>query len=218
MARENRFALDKGGEKRLVLRWRGIWKNVEVLLDGQPLGEPLPNFKALKRGADYPLPDGRTLHVRFVSGAFFAQGLTLLIDGRPLAGTRQDPRTQIKLAAGMLYFVAGLSALLGILGMAGVKFLAFLGFSWPSLLAGVVLAVLGFVGIRYRSRLAFAAAAALMVIDMIVALALTIDTQGRLPTTGIVIRVLIIIVVFRGIKSVGAVAGVEKQELADTFR
>lgn len=218
MARENRFALEKGGEKRLVVRWRGIWKEVELLLDGQPLGPPLPNFKALKQGADYLLPDGRTLNMKFVTGAFVAQGLTLLIDGRPIPGTSADPRTQIKLAGGLIYFVAGLSALLGILGMAGVKFLAFLGFHWPSLVAGVVLAVLGYVGVRYRSRLAFAIAAGFMVLDMALTFALTADTNGRLPTTGIFIRVMIVIVIVRAIRAVGKATEIDKQELADTFR
>ncbi len=218
MARESRFALEKGGEKRLLIRWRGIWKDVEVMLDGQPLGPPLPNFKALKRGADYRLPDGRTLHVKFVTGLFAQQGLTLLIDGRPVAGTSQDPHQQIKLAAGLMYFVAGLSALLGILGMAGVKFLAYLGFHWPSLVAGVLLALLGYLGVLYRSRLAFAIAAGLMVIDMILTLALSIESNARIPSTGLFLRVMIILVIVRAIKAVGAAADYDKQELADTFR
>lgn len=218
MAREQKFALDKGGDKRLLVRWKGIWKNVEVVLDGVVLGEPFPNFKALKQGGDFKLPDGRTLHVQFVTGAFAMQGLTLLIDGRPLAGSSADPRMQIKLAAGLIYFVAGLSALLGILGMAGVKFLAYLGFHWPSLVGGILLGGLGFVGVRYKSRAAFAVAAGVMVVDTVLTLALSVQPRGQLPTAGLFLRVMIIVAIIRGIKAIGAAADLEKREIADSFR
>jgi len=200
------------------MRWKGIWKNVEVVLDGVVLGEPFANFKALKQGRDFKLPDGRTLHVRYIIGAFAMKGLTLLIDGRPLAGTSADPRLQIKLAAGLIYFVAGLSALLGILGMVGVKFLTYLGFNWPSVVAGILLAGLGFVGVRYKSRAAFAVAAGIIVVDMALTIALGFDPRGHIPTTGIFLRVMIIVAIIRGIKAIGAAADLEKQEIADAFR
>jgi len=199
------------------VRWQGIWKNVEVLFDGQPLGEPFPNFKALKIGRRFHLPDGRPLDVKFVQATFNTQGLTLLLDGRPLPGAGNDPRVQIKLAAGLLYFVAGLSALLGILGLAGVRFMRDLGFSWPSLVAGVVLAVLAFVGVKYRSRAAFGVAAGIIALDMIATFALTAGV-GRVPFAAIFFRVLIIAAVIRAIKAVGDVRELEKKELAETFR
>lgn len=218
MAREQKFALEKGGDKRLVVRWSGIWKNVEIVLDDQVLGEPIPNLKALKAGRDYAMPDGRTLTVKFITGLFEQQGLSLFIDGRPIAGSSQDPREQIKLAAGLLYFVAGLSALLGILGMAGVTFLANLGFGWPSLAAGVVIGVLGYVGAKHRSRAAFGVAAAIILVDMALSIALTADMGGRVPTTGLIIRAFILIAVFRGIKAVGDAAKADDRDLAETFR
>ncbi len=218
MAREQKFALEKGGDKRLVIRWTGMWKNVEVVLDGQVLGEPFPNFKALKEGRDFKLPDGRALTVKYLTGAFSQQGLDVKIDGAPVAGSTADPREQIKLAAGLLYFVAGLSALLGILGMAGVKFLAEIGFGWPGVVAGVLLAVLAFVGAKYRSRAAFAVAAGLIIVDMVLTISMSAGQGGRIPTTGIIIKVMILLTVFRAIKAVGDAAAIEKRELAETFR
>lgn len=218
MAREMKFALEQGGEKRLLLRWKGMWKNVEVLFDGQPLGEPFANFRELKRGRDFALPDGRSLHVQYIAKAFAQQGIDLRVDGRPVAGTSQDPREQIKLAAGLLYFVAGLSALLGILGMAGVEFLAGIGFGWPSLVAGFVLAGLAYLGARYRSRAAFGVAAGIIVVDLLLSIAVSAQLGGRLPTTGIFIRALILIAVFRGMKAVGDAARADDADVAEAFR
>jgi hypothetical protein len=218
LAREQKFAFEQRGDQRVVVRWTGMWKNVEVLLDGQVLGPPFPSFKTLKQGRGFPLPDGRTLHVKYVAGAFKEQGLDLRLDGRPLAGSSQDPREQLKSAAAVVYVVAGLSALLGILGMAGVAFLAANGIGWPSLVAGVVLGVLGYLGARYRSRTAFAVAAGIILIDLVLSLAVSVEAGGRLPTTGIVIRVFILLAIYRGFVAVGQVSKVEAQELADTFR
>lgn len=217
MAREQKFAIEPGGDKRVVVKWQGIWKNVEVLFDGQRLGEPFPNLKALKEGRQFRLPDGRALDVRFVQSAFNTQGLTLLLDGRPLPGAGNDPRVQIKLAAGLLYFVAGLSALLGIVGLAGVRFMRDLGFSWPSLVAGVVLAVLAYVGVKYRSRVAFGIAAGIIALDMVLTFALTAGV-GHVPFAAIFFRILILAAVIRGIKAVGDLRELEKKELAETFR
>ncbi|MFO0747163.1 MAG: hypothetical protein U1F43_16090 [Myxococcota bacterium] len=218
MARTRKYKIDGTGAERLVLSWTGMWKNVDVQLDGASLGEPIPNFAALKQGREYRLPDGRTLNVRFKSGLMGNQGLEVMIDGAPVPGSDFDPRQRLKLAVGILGFVAGLSALLGALGMAKVAFIQALGFGWPSLAAGVVLGILAFVGAKTRHPAAFVVALALIVVDTVMSLMAIADAGGRFPMGGIYLRVAIIVGVAGGIKAAIDSKKADRKDLVETFR
>lgn len=218
MARKRSYRMESGGPERLVIAWTGIWKNVEVRFDGALLGEPIPTFKALKEGREYRLPDGRALSVRFRQQVFGAQGLEVLVEGRPLPGSDFDPRQRLKLATGILWFVAGLSALLGVLGMAGVDFFASLGFGWPSLVAGVVLGALAYVGHRFRAPWAFMVALGLLIVDTVISLsAMVAVSGGRVPMGGIYLRVALIVGVAGGIKAAMDARKADRADLAEAF-
>lgn len=218
MARNRKYSLEKGGPKNLTIEWTGIWKNTEVLLDGQRLGEPIPTMKDLKQGRTFTLPDGRSLSVQFKQQVFGAQGLEVLLDGRPLPGSDTDPRARLKLATGVLYFVAGLSALVGILAMTGVKFLQMIGFGWPSLAAGVLLAALAFIGYKQRAPWAFITATALMVIDTIVSLTISMQGGGRIQPSGMFLRVALIVAVAGGIKAAIEAKKADRDDVTDAFK
>ncbi len=204
------FALDQAKTETVTINWRGIWKDVTVAHNGTKLGEPFANLAALKQGRDFTLPGGRTLNVKFDAG-FGKNRLELTVDGRPVAGSGSDPRVEHKLAYGVIWFVAGLSALLGVLGMTGVAFLAQLGFGWPSLVAGAVFAVLGYF-VRQKSRVALALAIALFAVDGVITLAASMDGGGRVPTTAIIMRVLLILPMIRGFSAIKRVEDLEKQQ------
>ncbi len=207
---KQKFHLDAAKTQEILIQWKGFWKDITPSLNGTPLGEPLPNMAALKQGRDYPLPDGRTLNVKFVSG-IGKNRLELSLDGRPLAGSAGDPKTELKVAAGVIWFIAGLSALLGVLGMTGVEFLAAMGFGWPSLVAGVVFGVLAyFVG--KKSMLALGLAVGLFAIDTVVTLAAGMDAGGRIPTTANIMRVFFFMAMFPGFSAIKKVR--EEERLA----
>lgn len=62
---KQQLALEAGGPKRLVITWKGLWKNVTLSLDGQVIGG-FPNKAALKAGEEFALPDGSRLHVQLL--------------------------------------------------------------------------------------------------------------------------------------------------------
>ncbi len=211
------FAIEKDGPKRLTIRWRGIWKQVEVVLDGERLGEPFPNLKALKRGREFTLPDGRALQVGFFQ-TFGRAGLDLKVDGVPLRGAGTDPRVAIKMAALWLFVMSGISTLGGLLGL-GSPVVARIGFGWPSLVAGVVLGVLGFLVLKKRSKVALGFAIGIVLVDTALTFALFAQAGGRggVPS-GIFLRVIMIVALLSSWRALGEVKKVEARELTDTFR
>lgn len=216
MAREKHFAIEKGGQKRLTLKWSGIWKNVEVTLDGASLGDPIPDFKSLKVGRDFRLPDGRNLFVQFenkVGGG----GLALSIDGRPLPGAGNDPREAIRNAAIILWVVAGLNLVLGF-GLMGIAGGRFEGADLALILAEpIVFALLGWLVWKHKSRVALLIGIILQIVGGIAIIAM-LSEAGRVPTFGIVLRVFIVVALIRGYKAIGEAQRLEKEELVDAFK
>lgn len=211
---QRKFAMEKNGPQRLVLRWKGIWKNLEVVLDDQVLGEPIPNFKALKLGRSYTTPDGRELFVTF-ENKFAGGGLSVTVDGRPLPGAGNDPRTAIKTAAILLWIIGGINLVLGMVLAASTGGRG-AALAIPAAV-GIVLAGLGFAVFKWHSRAAILIAIALEAVDTIAAFAL-MSGSNRIPTTGIFFRVFIIVALVRAFRAVSEAKRLEKEELVDTFR
>lgn len=204
---KQKFHLDSAKTQEVLVQWKGIWKDVTVSHNGAVLGEPIPNMAALKLGRDYTLPDGRTLNVKFEAG-LTKNRLELKIDGRPIAGSAGDPKTQLKLATGVIWFIAGLSILLGVLGMTGVKFIEQMGIGWPSVAVGVVMGVLAFFTGK-KSQLALGIAMGLFAVDTVLTLMAGMDAGGRVPTTGLIVRAFLFIAMFQGF---GAIKKVKDEE------
>jgi hypothetical protein len=92
-----RFAIDRGGAKRLTVSWGRGGRDLRVLLDSFEL---VPTAFG---GKDFRLPDGRTLMVDVDS----ANGtVDVICDGAFLPGTRFDPEHQLFLAYVMLFLLA----------------------------------------------------------------------------------------------------------------
>ena len=193
------FAIERNGPKRIQVTWSGMWKEFTVSFDGQQAGTWTKD--ELTQGKEVSLPDGSTFkaHLRRVG---MGQELALLRNGMPLPGSAADPVQLVKTAAGILYFLAGLQALLGVVAIVGrVEFLLNLGMGIPSIVVGAVLGVLGFFTMQ-RSRIALGIAMALYAADGLYTLVAGLD-GGRPPIGSIVIHVLFLTAMWRGFKAMG---------------
>ncbi|MBN1920933.1 MAG: hypothetical protein JW892_06790 [Anaerolineae bacterium] len=201
------FALEAGGEKRLEISWKGMWKNVTVSLDGAPLGV-IPSQKALSAGQEFQAPDGSTIKVQLVNKLMTTE-LHVLRDGQPLPGSAADPRTKLKNAYGMIYFVAGLNLVLGLVTtLFDVEFLQIIGIGVNSIIFGLVFLVLGYF-VQRKSAVALILAIVIFALDGILGFVLAV-TQGYNPGgVGIVARVFLIIPMIQGI---GAIKALKAQE------
>jgi hypothetical protein len=180
------YALERGGPERLQIYWRGQWKNVRVYLDGREIGT-VSGSKELRHGREFPLGDGSMLRVQYVDG-FFSPELRLLRDGQPLPGSESDPTERLRMAAALVYLIAGLNLLLGLAAeLYGWERLRRYGFSSTSVVFGGVFLVLGF-SVWRRSLQAMKAAIGLFVLDSVAMLILTAVQSGRLPVGVLLIR------------------------------
>jgi hypothetical protein len=149
-----KYALERGGAKTLVVSWEGgsAWRNTEIRLDGELLGS-FPDKKALIAGQEFPLPDGSVLQVRW-----HHRMLSLLRNGAPVPGSATDPVQKLNTACQILYFLAGLNIVLGLIAwFFNVEYLRSLTYGPISIAVGLVLLVLGLLAQR-RSLVALVAA------------------------------------------------------------
>src|SRR5439155_14599717 len=107
------YALEKGGSKRLELSWSGMWKNFTICLDGNQIGS-VASKKELTAGREFLLGDGSTLRVQLGKTFLIAPELQVLRDGKPLPGSASDPAQQLGVSYGTIFFVGGISILLGL--------------------------------------------------------------------------------------------------------
>lgn len=148
-----RYALERGGEKSLTLSFEGRnWKNTEVRLDGELLGS-FPDKKAFAAGGTFPLPDGSVLHAQFAH-----RMPVLLRDGVPVPGSATDPVNVLNAACGLLYAIAGLNVVLGLIAWAFPSaYLRSLSYGPVSIAVALVILVLALFAQR-RSVVALLAA------------------------------------------------------------
>ena len=196
------YALEAGGEKRLQVSWKGMYKNVTVSLDGNAVGI-IPDRKALSAGQEFRLPDGSTIKVQLVSNVMTTE-LQILRDGQPLPGSSSDPQTKLSIAYGLVYFVAGLNLVLGFVSyLFDVEFLQSMGLGFISIIFGCVFLVLAFF-VQRKSTVALILAIIIFALDGILGVIFA-ASQGYTPgVSGIIFRILMLIPMIQGIGAIKA--------------
>lgn len=190
------YALAPGEPKRLTLSWSMMWRDFEVQLDGQTIGT-IDGQSALKEGRDFPLGDGTTLHIQLVVG--LTAELHVTRDGAPLPGTSSDPEQRVKAAGGVVFFIAGINAVLGLLVVFfGVGTLERLGFGWGNLVTGLIYAGLAYAVSYHRSALALGVAVALFALDAVFSVTMAVSSGGSPPIGGLIARGLLLLSMVRG--------------------
>jgi hypothetical protein len=196
------YALEEGGEKRLMLSWKGAFNDLNVELDGRSIGM-IPNQKALIEGQTFPLEDGSTLKVQ-LNRSLMSTELQVLRDGQPLPGSASDPHTRYKNAYMLIYFIAGLNLVLGILAsVLNITLLQDLGIGFASILVGMVYLILGFF-VQRKSSLALILAIILFAADSLFGVVVTVMEGGTPGIAGLLVRVLLLIPMFQGVPAIKA--------------
>ncbi len=200
MPKQN-YALEQGGPKRLEISWGSFFKNGVVKLDGQVIGT-MADQKAMMAGPTFPLPDGSLLKVQLVSNLAGSE-MQVTRNGEPLPGSASNPETRVKTAAIIIYFVAGLNMLLGLIAMfAESDFLYALGISWFNLLFGFFFLVMGLLVQLKKSKVALVLAIVIFALDALSGLVLTVMAGESPSIWGLLMRVLLIIPMVQAVKSI----------------
>lgn len=179
---EKSFALEPGGALRLEVSWRGGYKDLSVSCDGRSVAS-FDDPKELKQPHRVALPDGSTLEVQLASPFLFPE-LLLTRDGEAIPGSSGDPATRHAAAWQMVAAVAVLNVVVGLLvELFDAGFLRGIGAGWPSVLAGLVYAVLAWF-VRGRSVVALGIAVVLFVVDGLFVMASAAQGGGTPPVGG----------------------------------
>jgi hypothetical protein len=196
-----RFALEQEGPKRLELSWKGRFKNVDVLVDGQSIGV-VPNRAALKEGRVFALPDSSSLSLKLRQGAFNSS-IELKRNGVPLPGSDTDARTQVKTAGQLVYFVAALNALLGlavlVFNVKSLEAMAGANGIGAFFMAGLY-SVLAFFTMG-GSAWALIASMLIYSLDWVYGVIASVQAGGHANGGGVVVRIIFLTFMFRGVRA-----------------
>jgi hypothetical protein len=186
-----KLSLEKGTPPRLELRWKGLWKDYEVIFDGRRLGG-FADKRALQTGADFPLADGSMLSVKLASKKLGGSELEVLRNGKPLPGSAADPEQRLQVAYGIIFFVAGVSFALGLIAkLTGSAFLQQIGAVPAMIVQGCVYGALGYWVMQRRSVVALGLAVALFILDAVVS-----AVQGS--SAGVITRLFLLLPMLGG--------------------
>lgn len=194
---KQKLKLDAKGPANVEVSWKWNFKNVTVSVDGRELGS-IPNKKELQQGKRFPLDGGGALEVKLSSG--LQPMLQVTRDGEPLPGSASDPGTLANGARGIVYFIAGLNLLIGIVTLLlDVEVLLELGFGIGSIAFGLVFLFLALMVHLRGSWVALVTAIVFFSIDALATVGFSI-AEGHSPGIGGLI--------FRGFLIAGMVRGV----------
>lgn len=175
------FALEPGGSKRLEITFGPSFEDARVLLDGREIGA-FADRSAFEEGATYTLPDGSQLSVRLADGP----ELDVRRDGVPVEPPRRRSVATIVYLIGALYVLSGIGAL------AGVEFLAAVGYGWSTILFGAVFLVLARF-VQKRSTAALVIAIVLFVLESVTSALVISSVSGRVPIGLLIVRLLLVL-------------------------
>ncbi len=196
------YALEAGGPKRLEVAWKAMYKDLTITLDGAVVGT-VPDQKALVQGQEFRLLDGSTLKIKLAQKLYSTE-LQVLRNGQPLPGSMSDPQTKLKNAYTVVYFVAGLNLLLGILTWAfKIQFLQEIGIGFASILYGLVVLGLGYF-VQRKSTFALIVAITLMAIDAFAGLVFAAMSGSGSSVGGLFARIIIMIPMIQGLAAIKA--------------
>jgi len=197
-----KYALEKGGPKRLEVSWKGNWNEITVRLDGSLIGS-IADIEQLKEGKEFQLEDGTSLKVQLERKSIFPF-INILKDGQPLPSPGPEPAKRLGFAYKITFLIGGANIVFGLIGspfqskpwnipVAGI---------WPVVI-GCLFLVLAFFIMR-RSMTALAIAVGIFAIDMIVAIIFRWDLPRVFLIASVVFRILILLTMIQGFGAIKA--------------
>jgi hypothetical protein len=137
-----KFALVKGGPKRLQIHWKWFSQERVVIYDGKPL-MVFRNWKALRDGGQATFTNGLLLMIK--SGSLWGAPYDIRINGHPLPYTDGDPQQRVNNTAAVFGFIAFINILLGFIAASGTREIPQVPREFATLtyVIGVIYAILG---------------------------------------------------------------------------
>ena len=197
-----KYALDRGGPKRLEIAWTGNWKDFTVKVDGLLVGS-FADVDELKTGREFLLADGSHLKVQLAGKSVFTIP-QILRNGEPLPTPGPPPAKHLRFIYSFIFLI-GVANLVAGLGLLSNARLPLVGVAGPlSVILGVLSLVLGFLVMR-RVKAALAVFICIYFLDAFIVLAFRPDIPRLFRVLVVGFRLLILICFLSGFGAIDAV-------------
>ncbi len=204
------YSLEPNGPRNLTVSWKAMYKDMTVTYKDKVIGT-FASQKDLSKGQDFRLPDGSKLHIQLVNKVFNTE-LQVTRNGLPLPGSASDPLTRLKNAYLMIYLIAGLNVVLGLLAsLFKIPALIDFDFGFASIIFGLIFFLLGWL-VSKRSLFALWLAIVLLVVDGLTGLVLNAAVSGDSGIGSFLARLILLVPMIQGL---GAVKALRDQHSAD---
>jgi hypothetical protein len=198
------YYLDSDKTERLDTEWKGYYKNFRVVYNGNEILQ-FENKKALVNGGEYKIDENRLLSVRLVKKKLTGvENLEILINSEPIKGSSTDPFEIVKGVWVLLYVLAGLNFILGLISeLFSIEFLLNLGMGIGTIIVGLIYGLLGLLIKTKNSMIALIISILLLSADLILSIVYITSSSGY------IVKLFFIIMLSRGI---GALKQIKKME------
>jgi hypothetical protein len=196
-----RYALEKGGAKRLEISWKANWKEFTIRLDGNIIGS-IDDYEQLKEGQEFLIEDGSSIKVQLARRSVLSYP-QVSKDGRPLHPSGLEPVQRLNNTYKLIFLFAGvnLAAGIGLLSHTGLR--NFPAVHPRSLVAGGLFLLLAFFIMR-RSVIALAATVGILAVDLILAVIFPPELPRLLLTAAVIFRIFILLATIQGFGAIKA--------------
>jgi hypothetical protein len=190
-----RYALEKGGPRRLEISWRGNYTEFTIRLDGNVIGS-INDYEQLKAGQEFRLEDSSSIKVQLPRRSVFTWP-QVSKDGLPLHPSGLEPAKRLSNTYKIILLFAGVNLAVGIglLSHAGLQ--NFPTVNLRSLVAGGLFLLLAFFVMR-RSIIALSIAVGILALDLILAVIFPPELPRFILIAAVIFRVFILLAMIQG--------------------
>lgn len=213
------YSLKQGEPKRLEITSSASLKNTTVRLDGKTIGS-VRTKQELEAGKSFPLGDGSVVNVHLLGNAWSGRRIGVERDGRPLPGSPSDPSRNLRVASNVVFFIAGVNLLVGVLGIVASTAASQsqatdtfsqsqsagslgLGIGLVSLFGGLLYLALGFF-VRRGSKIALGIAVTVFALNLVVSVIVLVTGANLIGCAGVPLGIALLTVMSRGFGAIDA--------------
>lgn len=200
------YYLDEQKTKKLVVKTKAFWKNTEVIYN-DALIDTIPAVADLRAGRTYQPEPGMEISIQLLKNGFGdPEMIDIKVNGKTIPGSASDPMNGITSAFVTLLVLGGFHFVIGIIGLMSTSgFFGEPGVGIGGIIIGLLFTGLGFLLKATKSSAPIIIAMLIIIADMALTLYFNAqNAEARTPLTGIGLKVLYLVWLFRGIRGVNA--------------
>ena len=196
-----KYAIEKGGPKRLEVSWKGNREETTIRLDGNIIGS-ISNREQLETGKEFSLEDGSCLKVQLKGRSIFSCP-RVLKDGQLLHPSGLDAAQRLSYTYKFLFMFAAVNLTAGFALLLKPGLLNLPVKALHPLIAGFLFLILAFFVMR-KSIIALSAATGVLALDILLAVIFPPNIPRYILIAAIIFRILILFVMVQGFGSIKA--------------